>query len=658
MTSSPAGALSIDAATDDRPRRIAVAGNPNTGKTTLFNRLCGEKHKVSNFPGTTQDVRVGRVQIAGELAGGELADLPGAYGLDLEQPESRGCRAVLRGAGAGDAARRPDAVLIVLDATNLERSLAFAAEILAEGIPTAAALTMTADAARDGITIDIPRLAEHLACPVVAVDVRRGTGLDELAAALVAPPPAQAPSEDRRAWASHLATTATARSGRLASAALTERLDDLLTSPVLGLGVFALVMGAMFYVVFKLAQYPMAWIEWIFGAASGAASAVLPEGLLQAMLVDGVLAGVAATVVFLPQICLLFLLIALLEESGYLARAAVMTDRWLRPFGLSGHSFVPLLSAHACALPAIAACRGIPDRRERLATILVAPFMSCTARIPVYVLLTVLLFPGRPLAQTIAFAGCYLLGIAAALVSSILARRALLPGRSRGMAMELPRYRAPSVVGALRVSAERGLAFLRKAGTLILAVSIVLWWLGTFPTSGPSPEGEALRAEAAAVALADERVELEDRAERADARHAAQRTVLGRVGGFVQPVFEPLGLDRQLTIGVLASFAAREVFNTTMAVQVVGTDGFEDEGLIEAMRGAERLDGAGPIFTPAVSWALLVYFVLSMQCLPTVALAAKESGAWKWALLQLGWMLGLAWVAAALTYQLASRFGL
>ncbi|MGP1310811.1 MAG: ferrous iron transporter B, partial [Phycisphaerales bacterium] len=459
---------------------------------------------------------------------------------------------------------------------------------------------------------------------------------------------------ERRAWAERITQACVDRvapaSGRRAS----EGVDLVLTHPLLGLLAFALVMAGVFYSIFRVAAFPMDWIDEAFGWMGALLESGLPEGALRD-LAGGVLAGVGSTVIFLPQICLLFFLISLLEQSGFLARAALMTDRWLRPFGLSGYAFVPLLSAHACALPAISATRGIPDKRDRLAAILAAPFMSCSARIPVYVLLTVLLFPESPLRQSLAFGACYLIGIAAGLLSSMIARRTLLPGRSRDMVIELPSYAAPSLPVALRLASRRGLDFLRKAGTLILAVSVVLWWLGSYPQSGPSPDGEALRAQATSIveAAPEQASEFLEEAEHADASYAAQRTVLGRAGSFVQPVFAPLGYDRQITVAVLASFAAREVFVATMAVQVAGVEELEEDNLVGAMANARR-DNGQPVFTPPVSWSLLVFYVLAMQCLPTVALAAREAGHWKWAALQLGWMSAVAYVSAMIVYQVLS----
>jgi ferrous iron transport protein B len=396
----------------------------------------------------------------------------------------------------------------------------------------------------------------------------------------------------------------------------------------------------------------------VFGALADWLRAVMPEGILRDFLAGGVVNGLSGTLVFLPQICLLFFMISLLEDTGYLARGAFVVNRFLSPFGLSGHAFVPLLSSHACALPGILATRAIPDRRERLAAILVAPFMSCSARIPVYVLLTTLLFPERPARQALAFCGCYALGMLAGLLSAFVARRTILRGPARPMALELPSYKAPSVLTALLTTWDRAWVFLRTAGTNILAICVLLWWLSTYPQSEPPARATQMRA--MVQGLADEdvapttpdlgealRTAGDVRREAARTEHAAAMadSFAGRIGRAIQPVFEPLGYDWKLTVGVLTSFAAREVFVSTMAIITTGEAG-DDPSILGSIARATRDDGVTPVFTTATSWSLLVYYVLAMQCLPTLAVTTKEAGGIKWAALQLGWMSGLAYLSA------------
>lgn len=645
-----------------RTRRIALLGNPNTGKTTLFNRLCGVRQKTSNFPGTTQDARVGTLTTGddpGSSVAIELIDLPGAYSLELAQPESEICRAVLAGQSAprGERIDAPDAICVVADSTNLARGLVLLGESLRRRLPTVVALNMTDLARTRGLSIDAPALARALGCDVVPVCARTGAGVDALRAALAAP---RVPTNTPPGSVSELESWADSLYARIADTrvdpgadSLTDRLDLAFTHPVAGVALFACIMAGLFWAIFSLATYPMGWIESIFSLLGGLVETVMPEGILRDLISSGVVAGIAGVVVFLPQICLLFFLISLLEDTGYLARAAFVMDRVLRPLGLPGHAFVPLLSSHACALPGIMATRTIPDRRQRLATILVAPFMTCSARLPVYVLMTSILFPGQPLKASLAFVGAYALGIFAGGASALLARRTLLRGPSRAMALELPTYKWPSIRTAALTTLDRAMVFLKQAGTAILAISIVLWWLGSFPRVEPPAEAIALREQASVLATSDAlaAAALEEQADRLQAADASARSFIGRLGQAAQPVFAPLGYDWQLTVGVLASFAAREVFVSTMAIVVTGSEDAEDQGVIDQIAGAARSDGVTPVFTRATSWSLLVYYVLAMQCLPTLAVTAREAGGVRWALLQLAWMSIVAYGAALVVYQ-------
>jgi ferrous iron transport protein B len=642
--------------------RVALVGNPNTGKTTLFNRLCGLRAKTANFPGTTTDARIGRAVLPrparGEALALEVTDLPGTYRLGIDLPEAEICRQVLSGAGLY---RQPDAVIVVVDATNLNRNLCLVGELLGFGVPTVVALNMVDLAQRRGLTLDAGQLARRLGCPVVPIVARSGEGVPELLAATArtlaegktppAPLPADAPFEDLVAWADDVVEASVGGKGSGADS-LTERLDQAFTHPLLGAFAFTGIMAGLFWTVFALATVPMDLIELTFGVLGGTLQELLPAGAIRDLLVDGVVGGVAGTVVFLPQICLLFFLISLLEDTGYLARAAFVMDRLLCRFGLPGQAFVPLLSSHACALPGIMSTRLIPDRHDRLATILVAPFMSCSARLPVYVLLTGLLFEGRPLAAGLAFAGCYVLGAAVALGTAFVFRRTLLKGKSRPMVLELPSYKTPSLRTALATAYHQGKTFLEKAGTVIVAICVVMWWLSAYPQTEPPAEAVALEQQAETLrATAPEQAEdLALQAEFLIAKNAQGHSFAGRLGRALEPAFAPLGYDWQLTVGVFTSFLAREVFVSTMAVLLVGDPAVaEEEGVVDKVRGAQRDDGS-PLFTPSTAASLLVFFVLAMQCLPTLAVTRRESGSWRWAALQLGYMTGLAWIAAFLTY--------
>ncbi len=635
------------------PIGYALLGHPNTGRTTLFNRLCGLRAKTANYPGTTSSIRVGVCAAGGHRV--RLADLPGTYALDLDQPESRICREYLQNGRAGRD--KPDAVLVVADACNLGRSLVFVREVLAGGRPGVVALNKTDLAKRRGITVDVPKLSREIGCPVVEVSGRTGVGTDRLLETLASPRPCSLSPAGRSemiAWARQTADTCVDAAAAATGDSISDRLDAVLTHPVGGVLVFCGVMSGLFMTIFSLAALPMDLIELVFGHVGHWAAAVMPAGAIQDLVVNGLVAGVAGTLVFLPQICLLFFLISLLEDSGYLARAALVADRLLRRFGLPGHAFVPLLSAHACAIPAIMSARLIPDHRDRLATILVAPFMSCSARLPVYVLLIGFLFVGRPVAAGLAFAGCYALGAAAAVITALLVRRTLVRGRAGPMIIELPRYQLPSLRTAMMVTIDRGLDFVRSAGTVIVAICIVLWWLGAYPITAPPPQVVEWRAQASSIVAADpqQALELENRADVAESREALSRSFVGRLGHFVEPVFEPLGYDWQLSIGILTSFAAREVFVSTMLVISGATDDAGDTALLDRIKTMRRDDGS-PVFTISTAAGLLVFYVLAMQCLPTLAVTRREAGGWHWAMLQLVYMSGLAYVAA-----LATRTGL
>jgi ferrous iron transport protein B len=651
--------------------RVVLLGNPNTGKTTVFNRLCGTRAKTSNFPGTTTSARVGRA-IVGPSTAVEIIDLPGLYQLSLDLPEARIARDVLGGVGAYS---RPDAVLLVVDACNLTRNLVLAGEMLGYGVPVVVALNMVDLAQRRGLSLDAEELTRRLGCPVVPVVARRGTGLEGLRVALgrtLDAPRLQsgsravpnrspghergaslpAASADLEAWAEEVVTASVGGHGAVGAGTdtLTERLDEAFTHPVLGILVFLGVMVGLFWTLFALATVPMDLIERIFASLGEVVARVLPAGLVHDLIAEGIIGGIAGTVVFLPQICLLFFLISLLEDTGYLARAAFVMDRLLCRFGLPGHAFVPLLTSHACALPGLMATRLIPDRRDRFATILIAPFMSCSARLPVYVLLTSLLFAGRPLLGGIAFAACYLLGATVAMLSALLFRRTLLRGEARPMILELPSYKVPSVTNAIIAARDQGLSFLKTAGTAIMAICIVMWWLNTFPRTQVPSEVLTLRAAASASTDPGQTAALEEQANLLEQRSAQAGSYAGRLGRFLQPAFAPLGYDWQLTIGVLTSFLAREVFVSTMSVLVGASEGDVEAGVIDRIRAATRDDGS-LVFTRATATSLLVFFVLAMQCLPTLAVTRRETGQLKWAALQFGYMSVVAYGCAFLAYQ-------
>jgi ferrous iron transport protein B len=654
-------------------RRVALIGNPNTGKTTLFNRLCGARAKTSNFPGTTTGTRIGRAPLGAD-ATVEVIDLPGVYELTLAVPESRLCRAVLAGEGLY---RRPDAVVVVVDACNLTRNLVLVGELFTFGVPVVVVLNMVDLAQRRGLSIDAPGLSRRLGAPVVEMIARKGIGLDNVRRALAGVltagaettrggsdldrPPAGTAVNDLVAWAERLVQESVGGPGAVGTGTdtVTERLDAAFTHPVLGILVFGGIMAGLFWTLFALAALPMDLIEATFVRLGALLGEWLPPGPLHDLLAEGIVGGIAGTVVFLPQICLLFFLISLLEDTGYLARAAFVMDRVLCRFGLPGHAFVPLLTAHACALPGIMATRLIPDRRDRLATILVAPMMSCSARLPVYVLLTSLLFADRPLLAGLAFAACYALGSLATFATALLLGRTVLKGRARPMVLELPSYKIPSLSNAVLAAKDQGWVFLRTAGTVIMAICVVMWWLSAYPRVAPPAEALALRARAEAPGVpGPEAAALVGNAERLEAKARQAGSFAGMLGRAVQPAFAPLGYDWQLTVGVLTSFLAREVFVSTMSVLVSGASDADvaDHGVIDRIRGSTRDDGQ-PLFTPATSASLLVFFVLAMQCLPTLTVTRRETGGLRWAGAQFAYMSGLAYVFALITFHGLRLFG-
>ncbi len=630
--------------------RIAMVGNPNVGKTSLFNRLCGLRAKTANFPGSTVEAHIGKCTIAEPIV--EIVDLPGIYAMDLALPESKLCRDCVGGRLEG---LEPDALLVVVDATNLQRGLRFALSLAASRRAMIIALTMTDLANARGVSIDPNKLSDELGIPVIRANGRSGVGVEELARALhQARPIPFAHLEAARApgWIDRQieGSLGGAHSVGADEDSLSDRLDSAFTHPVLGTICFVLLMIGVFVAIFRLAEWPMNWIEAAFGWLGAETAAILPTGVLNSLLTDGIIAGVAGTVVFLPQIAILFFLLALIEDTGYLARAAFVMDRLMCRFGLPGTAFIPLLSSHACALPGIMSTRLIPEPKDRLATILVAPFMSCSARVGVYVLLVTILFPTNALYAGLAFAACYALGALAALLTALLFRKTILRGKSRPMVLELPPYRFPCFRTAFYTSFDRSVVFLKNAGGIILAICVVMWWISAYPQSEAPPQAQALVAEASIEGISADHAEtLLLEASVLTGQHQQQHSFAGQIGRAVQPIFEPLGLDDRLTVAVLTSFLAREVFRSTVTVLVGTSDGDDDDRVATDLRSATRADGT-PLFDPATSAALLVFFVLAMQCLPTLAVTRRETGSWKWPALQFFWMSGVAYAAALLTH--------
>ncbi|MBM3890998.1 MAG: ferrous iron transport protein B, partial [Verrucomicrobia bacterium] len=443
----------------------------------------------------------------------------------------------------------------------------------------------------------------------------------------------------------------------------TERIDHALTHPVLGVAAFFAVMIGLFFLIFSLASVPMDMIDGLFSELGGWVERTLPEGDLRDLLVQGVIGGVGGVLVFLPQICILFFCISLLEDTGYLARAAFVMDRLMRRVGLPGKAFVPMLSAHACAIPGIMATRVIEDKRDRLVTILVLPLFSCSARIPVYSMVAALLFAHSAWQASLVFTAAYVAGILAAVGVAFLLKRTVLKGESRPLVLELPSYKMPSLRTAALVMLDRARVFVRRAGTIILFISVALWALATYPKSEPPPEAVALQQQAEqhrARGAAKDAEEAQAQADRLTSRSALANSVAGRVGHFIEPVLRPLGFDWQIGIGIISSFAAREVIVSTLAVVYgVGEDAAEEnpDSLYDSLRRAQRPDGT-PVFTTATCVSLLLFYVLAMQCLPTQAITRRETNSWKWPAFQLAYMSLLAYGAALAAFQLLRACGI
>lgn len=647
---------------------IALVGNPNAGKTSLFNLLTGVRAKTANFPGTTVEHRRASIKLGGQPV--HLLDLPGLYSLEAVTPDEQvACSAI---DGTMEGSPRPDAILVVVDATNLERNLFLASQVLELGRPTVVALNLIDIAQKDGLKFDLGELEARLGCRVVPTSARTGQGTDDLLQALadvveLRQPPQLHPEltacgccagcrfAARYDWAEGV-STASVHGDASTHGRRTEAIDRVLTHKVIGLACFAGVMTLVFMLIFWVAQYPMDLIDGLFATAGETIGAWLPAGDFNSLVTDGLIGGVGGMLVFLPQICLLFFVLALLEDSGYMARAAFVMDRLMHRVGLPGKAFVPLLSAHACAIPAIMSTRVIEDRRDRLATIMVIPLMSCSARVPVYVMVMALLFPHDPVKASLLFAGAYALGIVAALAMAWVFRHTLLKGPTRPLVIELPNYRRPSLRNALLLTYDRAMAFVKTAGTTILVISLALWVAATYPKT---PE-EQLPA-----AVQSRLTELHEDGDDAAAEHLLAQAQLehsfaGQLGRTIEPVFAPLGFDWKMSVGVLSSFAAREVIVSTLGILYgLGADAADEapESLIDSIRNSRRPDGS-LVFTTATCLSVLVFYALAMQCLPTQAVTRRETGSWKWPLVQLGYMTGLAYTAAFATYQIASAAGL
>jgi ferrous iron transport protein B len=735
------------------PPYIVLTGNPNSGKTTLFNALTGLRAKVGNYAGVTVERKEGRLLNAPAGLNARVLDLPGTYSLSPQSLDEQISRDVLLNRLPELPA--PSVIVVVVDASNLQRNLYYGSQVIELGYPTLIALNMIDVAVENGHRIDTGMLAEELGVPVAPLIASTGQGIAELReaifAALQAPPrakprqfselPAPLKAEaiaiavllartfhDRRAQASAEAllilsnekalasslehyppsiqeAVAAARSrldaagvdwrgatieGRYLGVAaiqravttesaspgenLSDKLDRTLTHKVWGTLIFLAIMALMFQSIFTFARIPMDALQSGVGWLGGVVGHLLPPGDLNSLLVDGVIAGVGAVVVFLPQILLLFLFIGFLEDTGYMARAAFLMDRLMSKVGLHGKSFIPMLSSFACAIPGIMATRTIESPKDRLVTILVAPLMSCSARLPVYTLLIAACIPNIAVLGFLKLPGLtmlsmYLLGIVVALLMAWLFKKTLLKGETPMLIMELPPYKLPLLKVVLHHMWDRSKLFLRRAGTIILGINILLWFLATYPHNSAPPavagEGRSqLKSQLPSAASSEESPAPAAPAGALDGGAAGARlrqSFAGHLGRLIEPVIAPLGFDWKIGIGIIASFAAREVFVSTMStVYNVGKTDATTSGmtsLAQTLQAQRRSDGT-PVYTPLTAVTLMVFYVFALQCVSTVAIVRRETNSWKWPLFQWLYMGALAWGLAFITHMGGGLVGL
>jgi len=603
-------------------RTVVLIGPPNSGKSTLFNRLTGLRQKVANFPGVTVEQRMGVMAGVGR-SDLTLIDLPGIYSLDPFSEDARVSIDVLRGKMPGTP--KPDAVLLVMDSLHLTRQLMLAAPVLAVGLPTLVLLNMSDLMEERGGKVDALKLARELGAPVAQISAVKGTGLDAIPLFLhqqtdrAAAKPLSLPVLGNAASAHSWAAQVSRKTGYRAPLSVegTRKIDNVLLHRFWGPLLFLVVVVAVFEVVFSVGQPLSDGFGAILARAGGLVRPLIPAGWLQSLLLDGAWKGISSVLVFLPQILLLFLFIGILEDSGYLSRAALIADRVMRTTGLNGKAFIPLLSAYACAVPAIMATRVIENKRDRFATILVTPFMTCSARLPVYMLLIAAFIPnitylhGFLGLQTLVMLGLYLAGFVGAMTTAWLLKSSILKSNDAPFILELPQYRMPTLRSLGLRLVDRARIFLRQAGTIILCVTLALWVLAHLPVIHGA-DGAIVTPQ-----LAD--------------------SVIGKLGHFIEPAIAPLGFDWKIGIGLLSSVLAREVMVSTMGTLYGADPGTQALSLQTALHHDMTLGGA---------LALMIFFAFAMQCTSTMAVVRRETNSWKWPAVQFLYMLALAWVAA------------
>ncbi|MDR3606137.1 MAG: ferrous iron transport protein B [Oligoflexia bacterium] len=624
---------------------IALAGNPNCGKTVLFNMLTGSRQKVGNYPGVTVEKKEGPAKCpSGRTV--NILDLPGTCSLNARTPDEEITRKVLL--GQQKDVPIPDALIAVVDATNLERNLGLVLELRELGLPMVLAVNMMDLADRRGLELDLKELSRKLGVPVVPSVAVKKKGISEILAkieellasekqcrpAALAEPTAE---KVRARFAEVDAILRAATHKRSRPTEWTDRIDRIVLHPVWGTLLLIVVLSLMFQAIFSWANMPQDWIKAGISRLAAAVGQLLGEGPLKSLITNGVIAGVGAVLVFLPQILLLFLFILFLEDSGYMARAAFLMDKLMGKVGLHGRAFIPLLSSHACAIPGIMATRTIENRRDRLTTILVAPLTTCSARLPVYTLLISAFIPNRVLfgpirLQGIVMFGLYAAGLISALIMAMVFRATLLKGKKPPLLLELPTYKWPSFRSILLGLWERCSLFLHRAGTVILTLSVILWFLVSYPKPPANLPTDP-------------------------AHPPISYSFAGKIGQTLEPLVRPLGFDWRIAVALIPGFAAREVMISALGtVYAVEGDHSQtnanEEGATEAL--AYKLAKSWSL---ATALSLLVWYILACQCLSTLAVTRRETNSWRWPALMLGYMTALAYAGSFLTFHFASWLG-
>ncbi len=646
---------------------IALAGNPNAGKTTLFNSLTGLKQKVANYPGVTVERKEGPWTLNGKSA--NLIDLPGLYSLEATSLDEQIARDIITGEQTGMP--KPDAIVAVVDATNLERNLYLVTQLFEFGIPVVVALTMIDVFEKQGHEIDIEMLAVLLKTPVVAVNAKSGRGRLDLAEKIgeVMHTTPQVPyvyneTEDEAGPHGKIFARYNFISGVVQDSVwhsdhqkhrISEKIDRVLTHRFFGLVILVAILLVVFQTIFSWARLPMDLLVNGFGALGDLARSQLPAGLLTDLIVDGIIAGVGGILVFLPQILLLFLFISLLEDTGYMARAAFLLDKLMSRVGLHGKAFLPLMSSFACAIPGIMATRTIEDRRDRFATIMIAPFMSCSARLPIYTLMIAAFFSGRTVFGFISLGAVlmlamYALGVVMAVIMAFILKRTVLKAPPSPFLMELPPYRMPNFRTIFQNMFTRAGLFVKRAGTVILTLSIILWAMMNFPRASQQDINVLQTQIEQTCNCTPEEARIQ--AETQSKSEILRNSIAGKFGHALEPVIKPLGYDWRIGIGLISAFAAREVFVSTMSILYsVGHDAnAENESLLSAVRNAKNDDGQ-LIWSPLLGLSTMVFFLLAMQCLSTVAIVRRETNSWSWPIFMTVYMCVLAYIGAFIVFQ-------